>query len=214
MNKKLYVVGGYDNSVDWVLDMGFEYTNDINKSHCVFFVGGSDVSPELYGEKKGSRTYCDKERDIKEVELFTISKNIPKIGVCRGGQFLTIMNGFKLVQDSRHPGYHNIDTFDGKTLKASSTHHQQFLFIPNNLRTPSKSTLIGWANKLSDQHLDGKDIDYNFDINYKEPEIVLYESNEHGKSLAIQMHPEFFEFEHPTVKYLQNLVKTHLFENV
>lgn len=210
MSKKLYVVGGYDSSVDWVLDIGYENTNDIKKSDLIFFVGGSDVSPELYGEKKGFRTYCDKERDRKEVELFNLSENILKIGVCRGGQFLTVMNGFKLVQDSCHPGYHKIDTFDEKTLKASSTHHQQFLLQPNNLRDSSKFTLIGWANNLSGKHLNGNDEDYNFDIDYKEPEIVVYESRDCGISVAVQTHPEFFEFNHPTVRYLQNLIKNYI----
>lgn len=210
MNKKLYVAGGYDNSVDWVLDLGFEHTKDLEKSDAIFYTGGSDISTYLYGENTGKRTFCNPERDKYEFHLFNHCADKLKIGVCRGGQLLTVANGYKLVQDSQHPHFHNISTFDNKVLYASSTHHQQFLLQPNNLMKPAEFKLIGWANKLSNNHLDGDNKDYKFGKNYQEPEIVIYNHEQFGKSIAIQMHPEFFDFDHPTVRYLQGLIKDNL----
>jgi len=207
-NKTVYVVNGGYNDIEWT---GLKQTNDIESANAIFFTGGSDIQTSRYNEKRGKYISDNPERDEYEFDLFNKSKkNQLKIGVCRGGQHLTVANGFRLVQHMKHPGYHDVHTFDNKTILASSTHHNQFLLNPNNLIEPSKFTLLGWTNKLSPYHLNGENKDYNFPQDYKEPEIVLYESEKFGKSISIQMHPEFFEFEHDTNKYLRGLINNYI----
>jgi gamma-glutamyl-gamma-aminobutyrate hydrolase PuuD len=212
MNKKVYLVGGrqYDEYLNWIYDLGYELTNNLDKSSLIFFAGGSDCQPSLYGESEGRHTYTNPQRDLEELDIWNLSKDIPKLGVCRGGQFLTITNGYKLVQHSNHPGSHFIKTIDNKSLAVSSSHHQQFLLQPNVQFKQSSCKLIGWAERLSSIHLNGENKDYNFPADYKEPEIVLYESKDFGTSLAIQMHPEYLDINNKSVRYCQNLLKQHL----
>ncbi len=207
-NKKVFLVGGnqYDDYLNWIIPLGFEITENLNEANLIFFCGGTDVGANLYGERFASRTGCDPERDKYESKIFHDSGRTPKIGVCRGGQFLTVMNGYKLVQHMSHPAYHNIETIDGKTIAATSSHHNQFLLTPNNVRPASEYKLLAWCKKMSPIHLGEHDEDYHFPADYKEPEIVAYKSKEYGDSLSIQMHPEWIGLENPTVKYCQNLL--------
>lgn len=210
--RKVFIVGGNNDYANWLIPIGFSITKNINECDLIFFTGGEDVSPQIYGEQNGQYTHFNERRDDKELQIFEDHPNKNKLGVCRGGQFLTVANGYKLVQHSSHPSWHNISTYDGQTLLASSTHHQQFLLNPNRNYRAREFDLIGWAENLSGIHLNGKNKDYYFDIDYKEPEIVLfYNDGNNSKSLAIQMHVEFFDLDHPTVKYMQNLIINTLF---
>ena len=203
--KTVFVVDGDESYANWLLPIGYKLVGSPELATLLFFTGGPDVSPFLYGENVGSRTWSDKNRDLYELDIFNKFPKTNKIGVCLGGQHLTVFNGYKLVQHMNHPGRHPTITLDGQVLESTSTHHQQFLLQENGLVKSSKYTLLGWAEKLSPIHLNGDDEDYRFPQDYKEPEIVLYE-NDNCKSLAVQMHPEFFPNNHPTVTYLQNLV--------
>ena len=101
----------------------------------VVFAGGADVDPALYGEMPHSTTVHDEERDIQDIRLFNICKTlgIPMFGVCRGAQFLAVMNGFKLYQDvDGHNQSHGM--FDRKNKRyvnnVSSVHHQMVISGP------------------------------------------------------------------------------------
>jgi hypothetical protein len=210
--KNVYVVGGrtYEDYVNWILPLGFKITFDINDSDVVFFAGGEDVSPFLYGEETGSYISKSEYRDQKEISVYlkALELKLPCIGICRGGQFLTVMNGYKIVQHMSHPSNHDVTTFDGKQFKVTSSHHNQFLLQPNKNMEQSDYQLIAWTNKLSPIHLNGRDEDYNFPSDYKEPEIVLYDGRDLGKSkcLAVQGHCEWCPLESEFVKYCQELV--------
>lgn len=95
----------------------------------VLFAGGTDVNPELYGHGVHHTTDTpDRERDEREIALFHKCKKlgIPMIGICRGAQFLHVMNGGVLYQDiDEHQRGHPILTVpDGLLLHSSSVHHQ------------------------------------------------------------------------------------------
>lgn len=66
----------------------------------VCFTGGADVSPSLYGEENIS-SHCDPARDVYEQSVYEayLSAGTPMVGICRGGQFLNVMNGGKMIQD-------------------------------------------------------------------------------------------------------------------
>lgn len=162
----------------------------------VMFTGGEDVNPALYGEAKHSRTHCNLERDKVEEIWFNAAsrRGIPMVGICRGGQFLNVMNGGKMRQHvSGHATgqTHILHTGDGEEYIVSSTHHQMML--------PYKDTgkLLGWGEICL---LDGE----------PDAEIIHYPTS---GSLCFQPHPEFFPKGHECVELFMNLVTTKLLNN-
>jgi putative glutamine amidotransferase len=115
-------------------------------------MGGSDVSPESYGEKALKPEWTgDRIRDEYEIALLRtfIAAGKPVLGVCRGAQVINVAQGGTLYQDiaSQFPGalnHRNWDIYDenshataivpgsglarlypGLTLtKTNSVHHQ------------------------------------------------------------------------------------------
>jgi gamma-glutamyl-gamma-aminobutyrate hydrolase PuuD len=101
----------------------------------VVFAGGSDVDPALYGEEQHGSTCFNRARDDTDMMLYNlcVENGIPMLGVCRGAQFLHVMNGGKLYQDiDKHYGDHRMYVVDQKDFidKVSSVHHQAC--IPQN----------------------------------------------------------------------------------
>lgn len=194
--RKIFVVGGSYGYISWMEGVR---ENNIKNADLVLFTGGEDVDPSLYKEQEHYTTGSNINRDIEEQKLFeeAVKLGKPIIGICRGSQFLCVMNGGKLVQHMNHPGSHEILTSDGHKLEATSTHHQ--MQYPFNLPKENYS-ILGWKEKQSPFHLGGDNEEMKPE---KDCEIVYYPNT---KSLAIQMHPEFFKNDHPTVKYLRNLL--------
>ena len=175
MNKNMpsVFVEGNDYSIvnmfqanDWFV------TKNLEEADLVCFQGGADVSPELYGEPN-TGSYNQWDIDFLSIVLYNNAKRlgIPRVGICRGGQFLNVMAGGKMIQD--YPGHaiagtHDIAFADGYKflgkLQVTSTHHQ--------VMVPSKGTqeVIAWGN------------------NEKEVEIVF---NHYDLSLSFQPHPEY-----------------------
>lgn len=123
----------------------------------VVFTGGSDVNPELYGEVKHERTKFSQERDDTDLMayMYCMERGIPMLGICRGAQFLHVMNGGKLWQHvTGHYGDHPMyDTVAKRQIACvSSVHHQSIIHDKDNkdieiLGTAYKST-ERWANPL------------------------------------------------------------------
>lgn len=98
----------------------------------VVFTGGEDVNPALYGEERHHSTRINTARDESDMILYDkcLTQGIPMMGVCRGAQFLHVMNGGKLYQDvDHHFGDHNIYDIRAKRMisKVSSVHHQMVI---------------------------------------------------------------------------------------
>lgn len=100
-----------------------------DKADLVVFVGGQDVDPALYGEKPHHRSNFSVQRDTDDINmyLYCLTRGIPMVGICRGAQFLNVMNGGKNYQDvDNHFGDHS--GFDAKMKttveRISSVHHQ------------------------------------------------------------------------------------------
>ena len=65
----------------------------------IVFTGGEDVNPQYYGEQLGKYTHINSNRDNKEVDCFNRFRNVvPMLGICRGNQLLTVLNGGKVIQ--------------------------------------------------------------------------------------------------------------------
>ena len=168
---KVFVEGN-----DWSIVNMFQandwfVTKNLEEADLVCFQGGADVSPELYGEPN-TGSYNQWDIDFLSIVLYNNAKRlgIPMVGICRGGQFLNVMAGGKMIQD--YPGHaiagtHEITLVDGYKWfgkpQVTSTHHQ--VMVPGRYQT-----LIGWGN------------------DEREAEIV---SNDIDGSLSFQPHPEY-----------------------
>ena len=133
-------------------------------------------------------------RDKEEIEIFNrVRDNQLVIGVCRGSQFCSMVNGGLIVQDVHNHGLwgtHEI-TNGHETYNITSTHHQ--MQYPYNLNKKDYDILF-WTNGRSKGYYAGDKIDSEEIIKNGEPEIVLYHRKNKPKCLAIQGHPEIMEY--------------------
>jgi gamma-glutamyl-gamma-aminobutyrate hydrolase PuuD len=106
--------------------------SDPTTADLVVFSGGADVDPLLYGEKRHSSVHIDLKRDLSDLTLYQLclDEGIPMLGICRGAQFLHVMNGGSLFQDvDHHYGDHDMWDIRNKVMvnNVSSVHHQMVL---------------------------------------------------------------------------------------
>lgn len=205
---KVYIPSGGGGGYTKWLPAHIEETNDIYEADLVLFTGGSDVDPRLYNQSEGRRTHVDAKRDQFEKEVFEMAqkRHIKMLGVCRGSQFLCVMAGGELVQDMYHPHHHDIKTWDNKTFRCISTHHQ--MAFPYRLPS-SEYRMIGWAEKISTTYTDGENVEIvyhgkmlKYSEAFAEPEIVYYPQID---ALGIQSHPEMMPINDPFVVYCQDV---------
>ena len=131
MTRTVFVVGG-DPSVRIMFHSNaWRSVDDPQLADFICFTGGADVSPHLYGEKNEGLSHCDPKRDDREVAIYHAFFEKPKIGICRGGQFLNVMSGGKMKQ--HHPGHmmgqQRVRTIGphSKFFTAHEDHHQVIL---------------------------------------------------------------------------------------
>jgi len=207
---KILVVGGANHYASIFKD--YTIVHSLEDADLVFFTGGADVNPELYGEERGIKTQVIRSRDVNEELIFksALALNKKMIGVCRGSQFLTVMSGAKLIQDvNNHAkfGTHKIKTIDGD-LDITSTHHQ--MMYPYNL--PEEDyLLIGWMeDPLSTIKFNGDDETHKMAFEaHKEPEIVRYHKT---NCLCIQGHPEMQLKDTKFIARINDLISKYLLE--
>lgn len=161
--------------------------SDPDKVICAVFTGGEDVDPSMYDTSRNHKTYCDISRDLEEKMYFdeAVTHGIPMVGICRGSQFLCVMNGGKLAQHvSNHAcGQHTIRAKVGRnneeTIQVTSTHHQMQL-------PPKKAIVLAWAEPKRSDFYEGADgEELHPEMEY---EGVLYPVT---RSLGMQWHPEY-----------------------
>lgn len=182
---------------------------DIN---LVLFTGGEDVNPEYYNEKVGIYTHINKKRDDKEVNCFHFFRGtgVPMLGICRGNQFLAVMNNAKLIQHVEGHGREHTIVVKGqmKPISITSTHHQ--MIYPFDL-DKSKYELIAYSEFFkSKTYLNGKNEEIELSKEFLEPEIIYYPDT---KCLGIQGHPEFGSCNPIAKKVCMKLIKKYLFNN-
>lgn len=179
----------------------FKQEMKLTEDDTFLFSGGEDVDPSLYGEPRHPTTYSNIGRDLYEEQVFNMAQfhGCASIGICRGSQFLTVMNGGKLIQHvNNHAigGTHKIKTYDGKELDITSTHHQ--MHWPYNL-VREDFELLAWANEST--RFEGYPQDY---VPQLESEIIWFPKT---RSLGVQGHPEYMGYSHETCEYIRGLIK-------
>ncbi len=129
MPKVLILRGGFAYK-EMFLMRGWEVVDTVDEADLVQFCGGPDVNPTLYGERVHPQTKFDAERDEEERQTYlkAVHMEKPMVGICRGAQFLHVMNGGKLWQHVNHhavAGTHSVCDLDSsRLLGVTSTHHQ------------------------------------------------------------------------------------------
>jgi gamma-glutamyl-gamma-aminobutyrate hydrolase PuuD len=204
---KTYVVGNSVNYARFIENV--ELVDKIEDAELVIFTGGEDVTPRLYGCKKHATTYNNERRDKEEKKVFdSIRPDQLVLGICRGSQFLCVMNGGKLIQNCRNHaiGSTHAITNGNFIYQITSTHHQ--MQYPFDLPKENYDILY-WAENLSYGQLEGDKIVPEVVERFGEPEIVLYHLKDKPKCLAVQGHPEMIP-DSPVAKMINDLIKNNL----
>jgi gamma-glutamyl-gamma-aminobutyrate hydrolase PuuD len=202
---KVYIVGSQKGYAD-LIKREHSLTTNMNEADVIIFTGGEDVYPGMYNEEIGQYTSFNDERDYEEERVFNKAKKLKRllVGICRGGQFLTVMNGGKLIQHvygHAIGGTHKIFIpSENRHIDITSTHHQ--MMYPFNLSEQDYS-IIAHADKLSSTYLNGWNEERSLHENFVEPEIVYYPKT---NSLCIQGHPEYMDKNSDAVKFINLLI--------
>ena len=188
---RVLVIGGGYAYLKMFFDAGFRGAKNVQDADIICFTGGEDVDPGLYGEEMMPETYCNPARDAKEAGLYAdaLLRKKPMIGICRGAQFLNVMNGGKLWQDVNNHGISGghdiIDMSTGETVSGmTSTHHQQ-------MRSGKDAEVLAVAQLSTYKSCQDKTI--RRDTPELDDEEVLWYEN--SLCLCFQPHPEYNEDE-------------------
>lgn len=131
--------------------------NSVEDADLVVFTGGPDVDPAYYleeDEEAHPSCYVDPNRDAADIGkyLACVEQGVPMTGVCRGAQFLAVMNKQKLFQDiDGHQSDHNMYCHRTKQMidRVSSRHHQC-------VRPGPGLEILAWSNVSTRKHMNAK----------------------------------------------------------
>ena len=189
-----------------------EYTYE--KLDLILFVGGEDVDPRTYGELPGKYTSVNLKRDDYEKRYLFYKdhcRNVPKLGICRGSQLLTVLSGGKLIQHVNNHGIggtHPIvfrGAFKGMSAEITSTHHQ--MMYPYDLNENDYEIIATTDKYLSTTYLNGNNTETVLHKKFEECEIVYYPDT---LSLCIQGHPESSNCPESTQNIILSLIANKL----
>lgn len=182
---RVFVVGGGFQYIKMFADAGFKGARSVDDADIICFTGGEDVNPKLYGEEPIPGIRFNVRRDELESYIYGEAAALkkPMIGICRGGQFLNVMNGGGMWQDvNMHLGNHSVVDMRSGEVKhnMTSTHHQQMIAGPDVeiLATAELST-----QKTNEAGTIKREKPENDDM-----EVLWYPGS---LSLCFQPHPEF-----------------------
>jgi gamma-glutamyl-gamma-aminobutyrate hydrolase PuuD len=185
----VYIVGPNNPSLCAMFAQQPEYrvTSDFKTADVFCFQGGADLHPSLYNERLLSRTSYNKERDKEDLEAWLRAGSSPKVGICRGAQFLNVMSEVSMWQHvDGHMGDHKITNlldipgtvFDqGMEIDITSDHHQ--MMVPNHHY--AEILAISHMSKVFQGAGDREKPEYD-------TEVCFYN---HTQALCFQPHPEY-----------------------
>lgn len=183
---KVLIIEGNGSYKRMFLERGYEVVMNIEEADLIQFTGGQDVSPFLYGQPVHKTTYSDPRRDLVESGYYAWALRLgkPMAGICRGGQFLNVMNGGAMYQDVDSHGIRGTHKcFDGVTKEwhdVTSTHHQM-------MKPGIAGNIIAHGDEATDV-IDFNGAEFINIGSVNSVEVVHYKNT---KSLCFQPHPEF-----------------------
>lgn len=192
--RKVYVVGG-DRGIEKMFNSHPEYctTEIFNEADLYCFTGGADVSPELYFAKHHPTTGVNAMRDLEEANAFSAILHLgtPMVGICRGSQFLCVMNGGSLYQDvdkhaiwGTHECFYENENMHVTNYQVTSTHHQ----MQNPYTLKNAFEIWGFAHLCTyrdSEKIERKKLTHR---DHADVEIVYWPET---KCLGFQGHPEY-----------------------
>ena len=202
---KVFIVGGDGLIERMFLNRDWTIVQHPKNAEYIQFTGGADVSPMLYGEPKHPATHNDPIRDDKEANIYHRYVGDKKmLGICRGGQFLNVMNDGYLHQDVDNHAIHGthaaVVEATGQVVQVTSTHHQMFF--------PSVDGLVLVTASLASRKENGHQDDL---VDYlgkgEDTEAVLYNPT---SSLCFQPHPEYVDYKHECQQLYFDLIEQYL----
>ncbi len=208
--RTVYTVGGYVEYMHMFEDNGWTCVDTIEDADLVQFCGGADVSPSLYSESKHRTTRCNLSRDEYESKMYEMAfeNNCAIAGICRGAQFVHVMNGGKLFQDVNnhavfrghmaHVEVPELMRLAPHGVHVSSTHHQM-------MREGKGTVLLTAGEATFKENGVGRVFGSATDL-----EAVYHETT---NSLCFQPHPEFFTKYHECQKLYFTFIEELLFNN-
>lgn len=189
--RNVYIVNSsWDFEKMWT-SRGHNVVAALELADIVQFTGGADVSPELYGEANVA-SYCDANRDKNEQKIFSwcLENKKHMVGVCRGGQFLNVMNGGSMwqhVDNHAIGGTHGVlDLTTDKVHRCTSTHHQM---MRPAVGCDWNITLVGVSSERLVTKFVGDDGTFSRKDWQGDDIEVLYYPDTH--CLCFQPHPEY-----------------------
>lgn len=194
-----YYSSKHENTIHWT---GYRQVYSLEEADILVLPGGADINPFYYNDPVYLRTYfydLTDQRQLADLQAAVLAGK-PILGICRGGQMLTVASGGKLIQDVSHGGSHGLlvrslaKKITAKSpfnilITTNSIHHQ--MFYPYNLH-PCTYVPLGTVptSHRSKHHVLGtKKIVFE----ENELEIVYYPLL---KGIAVQGHPEMMPSAH------------------
>jgi GMP synthase-like glutamine amidotransferase len=176
----------------------------LEEADLVLFTGGiDDVSPELYGKTHHRETYNDYDADVRDIRVFreAVALGIPMVGVCRGAQFLHVMNGGELFQHvDNHNSKHDIWLRkECRAIESSSVHHQMCKYNP---RMEVLADAIVSTQRWRDPYVCDMPSTDRMSLNDIDIEAFWYEDT---ACFGVQGHPEYAGFDDFTVWFLKQI---------
>lgn len=178
----------------------------------ILFTGGEDVNPHYYGQNQGKYTNVNIERDERESRAWSLPYHIPRLGICRGMQFINVKVGGSLIQhvenhntdhDIFFPSKHRYE--DSLVLPITSSHHQ--MVYPFNMKKESYD-ILAYSNYFkSTIYLNGDNEQIQLDPQFVETEVISYPKD---NAFGIQGHPEWMDLNSNTVSHLIYLIIKYL----
>lgn len=197
---RVYILPGFAHNLvrKYFSHHGYQVVESLSESDIVVFLGGDDINPKLYQEQPAGAEAWDDERDKFEIEMYAQAEDRFKIGICRGGQLLNVLNGGSLWQDVNNhgSGVHMVTDFiTNEKVLLNSLHHQQ-------MRPTDDAEVIAGCHLSS-----AKDCYSGYWSKSPGCEDVDVEAVWYGKtkSLCFQPHPQL-QIDGPTGNYFVSLL--------
>lgn len=196
---------------EWMMRATCRRATTLEEADLCVFTGGADVDPVFYGARKHDTTKIDTRRDERDLIVYKecYDQGIPMLGICRGAQFLHVMNGGRLYQDiDGHVGNHKIVDLEQRRVidRISSVHHQSC--IPN---------LEGGMRILATASQSRKRVKYDNELEEFVTELGIKPDVEaffypETCCLGVQGHPEYKTYNAFSV-WVLNLINRWVIEN-
>lgn len=196
VNRKIFVVGGGKSYANWMQGV---LVDSLEEANLIVFTGGQDICPLVYNEKNiHPSTYYTLTRDDEEIKAYEKALKLGKkmIGICRGHQLLSALNGAVLIQDQNNPGSHLMTTYQNESFMINSLHHQAV--FPFDLPEEDYN-ILGYSKHTSSYHHNGLSQEMNPPV---EVEAIYFPKT---NCLGIQCHPEMMGGRHSNSLYTKAL---------